>query len=174
MRVVVKMKSREFVASETGFTSSDCCPSIMQSMFAFLGLPYAEKFVCGSIEIRRPQRKTSPFAKRPGVQTPWKPVDEYGSHAFILNDASVLRIRLVCAGDFQNVVCQLVAEILTGKTLAEVREFALNERFRPIAERTPLDKVEEVLRWADRNKGSWPYAEVRLLQPLREEDGSWA
>ena len=143
-------------------------------MFAFLDLPYDEAFACGSIEMAQQERRTSPFAKRPGVQTTRKPADDYGSHAFILNDTAVKLIRLVCAGDFQNVVCQLVTEILSGKALAEVRDFALNEKFRRIAEGTPLDEVEEVLRWADTNKGSWPYAEARLLQPVREEDGLWA
>ena len=174
MRVVVRMKSREFVASEAGFTSSDCCQPLMQSMFSFLGLPYDKTFACGLIEIGEQERKTSPFAKRPGVRTAWKPADNYGPHAFILKDTTIKRIRLVCAGDFQNVVCELVTEILSGKALPEVREKALNEKFRAIAESTPLNEVEEVLRWADANKGSWPYAEARLVQPVREGDGSWA
>jgi hypothetical protein len=120
MKLVVRTKSRKAMASKAGFTSSDECEPLMKSMFAFLGLPYEKPFACCWIEIQqeKEKKKTGPLGNRPGVQPTWKPADAYGPNAFILDDTMVERVRLVCAGDFQNVVCALMTDILAGTALA--------------------------------------------------------
>jgi hypothetical protein len=146
----------------------------MDWMFKFLDLPYEKTFACASIDIPQETNKPTPFSKRPGLQPKLNSVAVYGQHVFILHEEAIKQIRLVCAGDVQNVVIKLIGEILAGKNLAEVKLSALRDKFRVVEEGVSLDVIEKALRWADENKDGRPYAEARLFRPLWTGDGEWA
>ena len=134
MKLVVRMENRELVNSATGFTSKDDCEQFMKRIFAFLGLPYKKPFACSSIVADSATKKIGPLGNRPGVKPAWKPADNFGPNAFILNDSVIGKVRVVCAGDFQNVTLDLLERILSGTPLADVKALAHLEMFRELPE----------------------------------------
>jgi len=174
VKLEVRMRCRELTDSPKGFASSDDGAPFMKALFDFLGLTYKKPFTCCCIVPDPEHKKRSPFADRPGVKPRWKPCHAYGSYVFTLNDAAVSKVRIVCAGDFQDVACEVLRQILRGTSLDKVRTSPDAKRLRELPENATPEQVKEALDWASKNKGNWPYAEARLFQAVHGYDGSWA
>jgi hypothetical protein len=170
----VRMENRTAVDTAEGFYSRDDCRCVMIEFFKFCDLPYVERFTCAAVKLCTPARRRGPLADRPGIQRKWEADAGFGKYVFTLSDETVGEVRIVCAGDFQNIICKGVADILNlRKSLDDVRQETMN-LFRPIPAGTPRAQIENGLRWAHENKGSWPYAEARLFRPVWRKDGQFA
>ena len=166
--VQVRMEDPADVDTKEGFESHDCCEELMREFLKVCGFSYNTPFTCGTIVIEKPRRGAP--ASRPGVQ---KTVveDGYGGNVFILNDDAVSKVRIVCAGDFQNVVCAAVTQVVAGEKTLEEATNETRQLFQFIPDGSSRAEIETALRWAVDHKGSWPYAEARLYQPIRARDG---
>jgi hypothetical protein len=167
----VRMEDPADVDMKEGFESHDCCEGLMREFLKACGFSYKTPFTCGAIVIEKPRR--GPLARRPGVRNT-KVEDGYGGSVFILNDDAVSKVRIVCAGDFQNVVCAAVTQVVAGEKTLEEATKETRQLFQLIPEGSSRAEIEAALRWAVDHKGSWPYAEARLYQPVRARDGRFA
>lgn len=169
--VQVRMEEASQLKTVEGFHSSDDCECVMREFLELCGFPYGVPFTCGTITLEK--QMSGPLANRPGLRKA-KVEDCYGENAFVLNDAAVSKIRIVCAGDFQNIICAAVADILNLRKTVEEAKRDASKLFRLIPEGTSRAEIEERLRWAVKNKGSRPYAEARLYQSIRTQDGRFS
>jgi hypothetical protein len=166
--IQVRMDDPSVLDTE-GFESHDCCPDLMREFLKLCGISYEAPFACGTIAIDQPRR--GPLANRPGLRKT-KIEDSYGGNIFTLNEDAVSQVRIVCAGDFQNVVCAAVTEVVAGKKTLEEASDDTRERFRVISQGSAQAEVETALRWAVEHQEPWPYAEARLYQRVWGRHGS--
>ncbi len=169
--VQVRMEDPADVDTKEGFESHDCCEGLMREFLKICGFSYKTPFTCGTIVIEKARR--GPLASRSGAQKT-KVEYGYGGNVFILNDDAVSKVRIVCAGDFQNVVCAAVTLVVAGEKTLEEATNETRQLFQFIPDGSSRTEIEITLRWAVDHKGSWPYAEARLYQPVWARDGSFA
>jgi hypothetical protein len=174
LTLCVQMDNRTDVDTCDGFHSSDDCRCMMTEFFKTCELPYVEPFTCAAIQLRKPERKRGPLANRPGIQPRWRAEAAFGNHVFVLNDKTVSEVRIVCAGDFQNIICKGVADILNRRKPLEDVQQEIMTLFRLIPAKTCRAEIDAHLSWALANKGQWPYAEARLFRPVWKKDGQFA
>jgi len=138
------------VDCELDFNSTDSCPELMQYFLNQLGLPAPDEFVCLSVQLGG---KTNALVGAYG--TPYRLKSEYFD-----------KVRVVCAGDFLNVMSKaIVAYLRRDKPLAEWRDYFTELS----ASMTMTERLQELRKAAERRDKIGTYAEARIYGPCEDE-----
>lgn len=138
------------VDHELDFSSTDSCPELMQYFLDQLGLPAPDEFVCLSVQLGG---KENPLLGAYG--TPYRLKPEYFE-----------KVRIVCAGDFLNVMSKaIVAYLRRNKPLTEWRDYFTELS----ASMTMAERLQELRKAAERGDKIGTYAEARICERCEEE-----
>ena len=125
------------------FNSTDSCPELMQYFLDQIGLPAPDEFVCLSVQLGSKKNEL---------------VGAYGT-PYRLKSEYFEKVRIVCAGDFLNVMSKaIVAHLRTCKPLAEWRGYFTELP----ASMNTAERLQELREAAGRRDKIGSYAEARI------------
>lgn len=135
---------------ELDFNSTDSCPELMQYFLEQIGLPAPDEFVCLSVQLGAKENKQ---------------VGAYGT-PYRLKPEYFKKVRIVCAGDFLNVMSKaIVAYLRKGKPLSEWRDY-----FKELPARmTNAERLQELRKAEERKDKIGTYAEARIYGRCEDE-----
>jgi hypothetical protein len=138
------------VDHELDFNSTDSCPELMQYFLEQLGLPAPDEFVCLSVQLGGKEN-----ALVGAYGTPYRLKPEYFE-----------KVRIVCAGDFLNVMSKaIVAYLRKGKPLSEWRDYFTELP----ASMTTAERLQELRKAEKRKDKIGTYAEARIYGRCDDE-----
>ena len=150
MRFFTGIKKRKFVNNPEGYRSSDECELLVMP-FLERYFTYEKEFVCISV---RPDGEKGNLA------------DAYGFQ-FELKQKVMDEVKIVCSGDFQNVIYNAYCNLLRGEDInkyVECFEMLPDDADRPERAKILMNAISKA------KEAGRPYAEARLYRPLRRTD----
>lgn len=160
IRLEVRTNSREYFENPEGFRNSDDCAPVLRAFCDKHGIPYGDTFV--SIAVLLEGRNLKQFGEGRTARK-HKLVESYGNLVITLKQALLKEIEVVCAGDFQNTICNAVARTLCGEDIKEIIS-----RITVLSTKS-CDEKMAALEEAAKVRGAG-YAEARIHRPLRKSD----
>jgi hypothetical protein len=122
---------------------------------------YSEEFVCITVREDNENVVDAPSGRKAKTSNQ---ADAYG-FPFELKSDVIDDIRLVCAGDVQDVICEAYKALLNAEDTT-----AFRNRFTLIPKETTHQAREEILANAIAAKSPYRYVEARIYRLLRRDD----
>jgi hypothetical protein len=164
VELIVGIDDPKFSNDPDGFCSKDDCRAVMRNFFQRYGILDSEKFTCFSVREQIGQIGIRNVAG--GTLSKAQTADAWGvkGKQYLGKPDLIKQIAVVCAGDFQTVVCNAVKEILNGH---DINSYV--DRFVNVQGKSE-NEIRNAISNALEKRSPYHYAEARIFRCLADGD----